>query len=78
MKKEARPFRKVSGNMVQYLAPEVLDLRYTEKCDIWSVGVLAYELMSKNRPFDNASKDYQDIFDQIKACNYKFEGSGFR
>ena len=57
------PFKASTGNMPQYMAPEVLNSSYTEKCDIWSIGILAYELLSKMRPFDNFSNEYQDIFE---------------
>ena len=35
-----------------YIAPEVLKRRYTEKCDIWSIGVIAYALYTGIFPFD--------------------------
>jgi len=29
-----------------YLAPEVLQQSYNEKCDIWAIGIIAYQLFS--------------------------------
>jgi len=34
-----------------YIAPEVLNSQYNNKCDIWSCGVIMYMLLSGTAPF---------------------------
>ena len=39
-----------------YMAPEVLfKLKYNEKADIYSIGVIAYNLLSGDHPYDASS-----------------------
>lgn len=34
-----------------YIAPEVLDSQYDSKCDLWSIGVIMYMLLTGKPPF---------------------------
>jgi calcium-dependent protein kinase len=48
-----------------YLAPEVLTKKYDTECDIWSLGVVLYQLMSGRFPFDG--RNQIDLFKNIKS-----------
>jgi calcium-dependent protein kinase len=54
-----------------YLAPQVIDGSYTEKCDVWSCGVLAYLMLAGFCPFDGETE--ADIHKEILNHNYDFD-----
>lgn len=51
-----------------YIAPEVLNGSYNEKCDLWSCGVLLYTLMTGKLPF--IGEDANEVFEKIKEGKY--------
>jgi calcium-dependent protein kinase len=55
-----------------YIAPEVLNKCYNEKCDIWSAGVVLYVMLTGNFPF--VGKTSQKLFESIKTGKYKTTG----
>ena len=61
---------------IYYMAPEVLNQQYDEKCDIWSCGVILYILLSGIPPF-NANHDIE-IKRKIKTGHYNFDPPVFK
>jgi calcium-dependent protein kinase len=59
-----------------YIAPEVISGEYTEKCDVWSIGVILYIMLCGKPPFSGKSLD--EIFSKIQKSEPKFEGSAWR
>jgi calcium-dependent protein kinase len=57
---------------VYTMAPEVLKGSYTQKADIWSVGVITYMLLSSQMPFFGRKRRH--IVEQILNCQYDFRG----
>jgi len=55
-----------------YVAPEVLLQKpYGKSCDIWSIGVVAFILLSGTPPF--YEEDNFALFESIKQCKYEFD-----
>eukprot|EP00980_Cylindrotheca_fusiformis_P000469 scaffold115_cov123-Cylindrotheca_fusiformis.AAC.9 len=54
-----------------YMAPEVFEKSYDKKCDVWSIGVIAYALLCGELPF--SGRDDVDLKNQIKHCQISFD-----
>jgi len=44
-----------------YMAPEVYEGQYDEKSDIWSIGVMLFEMLSNRHPFYTNGNDLDDV-----------------
>lgn len=59
-----------------YIAPEVLQGDYTEKCDVWSIGALSYIMLCGDPPFKGVSNS--EIFNKILREAIKFDERKWR
>ena len=66
--------RKVFGSPY-YLAPEIYDKNYNEKCDLWSCGIILYILLSARPPF--GGEEDEEIIESVKLGRYDLESSPF-
>lgn len=55
-----------------YLAPEVLKGSYTKMCDVWSLGVFLYFILSGSHPFRGIQ--IEEIFEKISDGEVFFNG----
>lgn len=69
------PVRLNCAMKVMYMAPEVLDGDYNEKCDIWSLGVVLYMLLSGKMAFEAQTEDI--LMKKIKRAEVSTKGKVF-
>ena len=61
---------KTKVGTAYYVAPEILQGDYTEKCDIWSAGVILYIFLSGDPPFNGPSDAV--IYGKIAEMKFNF------
>lgn len=54
------------------MSPQVLKGKYTNKADVYAIGVIAYNLLSGKRPFDGSSK--REIAQKIIKGEFSMDG----
>ena len=59
--------KKLVNNLPFYTSPEVLDMNFNYKCDIWSIGIIFYEMIHGYLPFK--AKNYDEVSFSIKNIN---------
>uniref|UniRef100_A0A3B3RZT0 Ribosomal protein S6 kinase n=1 Tax=Paramormyrops kingsleyae TaxID=1676925 RepID=A0A3B3RZT0_9TELE len=69
---------------LQYAAPEILKYDgYDESCDLWSLGVILYTMLSGQVPFQSREKSLthtsaEEIMKKIKQGDFSFDGEAWR
>lgn len=58
-----------------YIAPEVFNSEYDQKCDLWSIGVVLYILLSGKVPFPGESN--KEIIENVLKADYHFDHEAF-
>lgn len=68
--RDKNDYKNLSCGTVDYLPPEMINhKKYQFEVDIWSLGVLAYELLVGDVPF-NSAKTYEELYNLIKTYSY--------
>ena len=53
-----------------YMSPETIDGNSTPLSDMWSVGVIVYQMLTGKLPFESNDKDNQNLYNRIKNDDY--------
>ena len=70
-----RPMSSIVGTPY-YIAPEVLRKRYDRSCDLWSVGVIAYILLSGYPPFNGTTNG--ETHESVLRGRYEFHAEDWK
>uniref|UniRef100_A0A7S2CEC8 Calmodulin n=1 Tax=Octactis speculum TaxID=3111310 RepID=A0A7S2CEC8_9STRA len=77
--KHTSPNEKLRGaqGSTMYMAPEMFTGDYDQQCDMWSVGVIAYMMVTAAPPFlklspDNTGVDFKGTKDMIVKGDYAY------
>ena len=54
-----------------YVCPEILNGKYDNSCDVWSIGIIAYFMLSGYPPFN--AKTESQLFKKIMHYAVKFD-----
>ncbi|XP_035869433.1 uncharacterized protein LOC114510878 [Phyllostomus discolor] len=66
--------RKTVCGTLDYLPPEMIEQKtYSEKVDLWCIGVLCYELLVGNPPFESTS--YSETYRRILKVDFRIPSS---
>ena len=70
-RKEFTGLKEMWGT-ASYFAPEVINCAYGPQADMWSAGVILYEMLSGTHPFEAETED--ELFYKIQNGKYNLDG----
>jgi len=79
-KDDGDPLKRIVGTIAT-MAPQVLERCYSSQCDLWSVGVIAYEMLSGRNPFfdiEDETVTVKQVIGKIMICEYDFKGESWK
>lgn len=59
-----------------YIAPEVIQGSYTERCDLWSIGVMLFIMLSGKPPFTGRTD--REILAKVKLGKYSMMDASWK
>lgn len=75
-KKDANPKDSYSVGTLVYMAPESLTSSiFTEKSDVWSIGIMCYQLLHGKLPWKSSVHDKQAIIAEVTGTNIVYDSS---
>jgi len=75
-RRQTKAILKTKAGTPFYIAPEVLTGNYTEKCDVWSCGVILYILLCGYPPF--YGENNKEILEAVKSGKLDFTSSEWK
>lgn len=63
--------RRITGTRA-FIAPEVYNKDYGQKCDVWSIGIIAYILLSGQMPFGDRKTTNDEMEKLICKGEFNF------
>ncbi len=72
-KSNSSKVKNLEINLPYYISPEILEMDFNNKCDIWSIGIILYEMLHGYLPFKG--KDYEEVIYNIKNSNIYYDSN---
>ena len=72
-KSNSSKVKNLEINLPYYISPEILEMDFNNKCDIWSIGIILYEMLHGYLPFKG--KDYEEVIYNVKNSNIHYDSN---